>query len=44
MLEDLIRVQFICLLQNMLGKPGDGFKIAMGAFDGTRPLVSEAHR
>lgn len=26
--------------ENMLGKPGDGFKIAMGAFDGTRPLVA----
>ncbi|GAA5957365.1 hypothetical protein JCM21900_006876 [Sporobolomyces salmonicolor] len=26
--------------ENMLGKPGDGFKIAMGAFDITRPLVA----
>ncbi|PKI82531.1 hypothetical protein MVES_003487 [Malassezia vespertilionis] len=26
--------------ENMLGSPGDGFKIAMGAFDITRPLVS----
>lgn len=26
--------------ENMLGKPGDGFKTAMGAFDITRPLVA----
>ena len=26
--------------ENVLGKPGDGFKIAMGAFDITRPLVA----
>ncbi|CEQ38818.1 SPOSA6832_00275 [Sporobolomyces salmonicolor] len=26
--------------ENILGKPGDGFKIAMGAFDITRPLVA----
>ncbi|WFD32798.1 medium-chain acyl-CoA dehydrogenase [Malassezia sp. CBS 17886] len=26
--------------ENLLGKPGDGFKIAMGAFDITRPLVA----
>ncbi|KAI5477589.1 medium-chain-acyl-CoA dehydrogenase [Pseudohyphozyma bogoriensis] len=26
--------------ENMLGKEGDGFKIAMGAFDITRPLVA----
>ncbi len=25
---------------NVLGKPGDGFKTAMGAFDITRPLVA----
>merc|ERR1711976_224088 len=25
--------------ENMLGRPGDGFKITMGAFDLTRPLV-----
>ncbi|KAM0753213.1 acyl-CoA dehydrogenase NM domain-like protein [Meredithblackwellia eburnea MCA 4105] len=25
--------------ENVLGKPGEGFKIAMGAFDITRPLV-----
>jgi acyl-CoA dehydrogenase len=27
------------LLQNVLGEVGGGFKIAMGAFDKTRPLV-----
>lgn len=27
---------------NLLGKEGDGFRIAMGAFDHTRPLVSAA--
>ncbi|CAO1618401.1 unnamed protein product [Sympodiomycopsis kandeliae] len=26
--------------ENVLGKPGDGFKTAMGAFDITRPLVA----
>lgn len=26
--------------ENMLGRAGDGFKIAMGAFDTTRPLVA----
>lgn len=26
--------------ENVLGSPGDGFKIAMGAFDITRPLVA----
>ncbi|KAE8234575.1 hypothetical protein CF326_g380 [Tilletia indica] len=26
--------------ENILGKPGDGFKTAMGAFDITRPLVA----
>lgn len=26
--------------ENVLGKPGDGFKIAMGAFDRTRPAVA----
>lgn len=26
--------------ENLLGSPGDGFKIAMGAFDITRPLVA----
>eukprot|EP01094_Clydonella_sp_ATCC50884_P022446 TRINITY_DN5151_c0_g1_i1.p1 TRINITY_DN5151_c0_g1~~TRINITY_DN5151_c0_g1_i1.p1 ORF type:complete len:432 (-),score=137.46 TRINITY_DN5151_c0_g1_i1:115-1377(-) len=25
--------------ENMLGRPGDGFKVTMGAFDLTRPLV-----
>ncbi|KAI8912697.1 acyl-CoA dehydrogenase/oxidase [Gorgonomyces haynaldii] len=28
--------------ENVLGKVGDGFKIAMGAFDTTRPLVASA--
>lgn len=28
--------------ENVLGKPGDGFKIAMGAFDITRPLIAAA--
>ncbi|KAG8994156.1 hypothetical protein FRB95_006737 [Tulasnella sp. JGI-2019a] len=28
--------------ENVLGKPGDGFKIAMKAFDITRPLVASA--
>ncbi|CAO3642063.1 unnamed protein product [Cunninghamella echinulata] len=28
--------------ENVLGKPGDGFKIAMGAFDITRPLIGAA--
>ena len=27
------------LLQNLLWSPGDGFKIAMAAFDHTRPAV-----
>ena len=27
-------------LQNLLRSPGDGFKIAMAAFDHTRPGVS----
>lgn len=26
--------------ENVIGKPGDGFKIAMGAFDITRPLIA----
>ena len=30
---------FVCL-QNVLGEEGIGFKIAMGAFDKTRPPVS----
>ncbi len=29
-----------CAEENILGKPGDGFKTAMGAFDITRPLVA----
>ncbi|CEH18511.1 acyl-dehydrogenase [Ceraceosorus bombacis] len=28
--------------ENVLGKPGDGFKTAMGAFDITRPLIAAA--
>lgn len=28
--------------ENVIGKPGDGFKIAMGAFDITRPLIAAA--
>src|SRR5690349_11663922 len=28
-----------CLLQNVLGEVGGGFKIAMSAFDKTRPFV-----
>lgn len=28
--------------ENVLGKPGGGFKTAMGAFDITRPLVASA--
>ncbi len=28
--------------ENVLGKVGEGFKIAMGAFDTTRPLVAAA--
>ncbi|KAG8899847.1 hypothetical protein FRB99_006404, partial [Tulasnella sp. 403] len=28
--------------ENVLGKPGDGFKIAMKAFDITRPLIASA--
>ncbi|UZJ53223.1 hypothetical protein CBS101457_002543 [Exobasidium rhododendri] len=28
--------------ENIIGKPGDGFKIAMGAFDITRPLIAAA--
>jgi hypothetical protein len=31
---------FYFFLQNVLGKEGIGFKIAMGAFDKTRPPVS----
>jgi acyl-CoA dehydrogenase len=29
-------------LENVLGRPGDGFKTAMGAFDITRPLIAAA--
>lgn len=28
--------------ENVIGQPGDGFKIAMGAFDITRPLIAAA--
>ena len=32
---------FVCMcVQNVLGEEGIGFKIAMGAFDKTRPPVS----
>lgn len=28
--------------ENVIGKPGEGFKVAMGAFDITRPLIAAA--
>ena len=32
---------FMLLLQNVVGVPGKGFLMAMGAFDKTRPAVSK---
>ncbi len=31
-------------VENLLGAEGDGFKIAMGAFDRTRPPVRSGNR
>ena len=34
----------VCVKQNLLMEEGAGFKIAMGAFDQTRPTVSNSTR
>lgn len=35
-----MKVIFIKIFQNVIGVPGAGFKVAMGAFDTTRPGVA----